>query len=118
LAVPGYKPDIVRAFAGMSGPYNFVPQAPDIKDMFGLVENFPNMVITNFIDDDEPPMLLIYTGQDSTVHPKSLEALEAGIEKANGNLQTIIYEAGGHAAPVAAFSWANPTDLPVPRKFL
>ncbi|MFT5996472.1 MAG: acetyl esterase/lipase [Glaciecola sp.] len=115
LAADDLKPNIVNAFAGISGPYDFEPKAPDIKDMFGPPENFPKMVVTNFIDGDEPPMLLIYTGEDNTVYPRNLEALKAGIDKANGKVQTIIYETGGHAAPVAAFSWANPSDLPVPK---
>jgi acetyl esterase/lipase len=115
LAADDLKPNIVNAFAGISGPYDFEPKAPDIKDMFGPPENFPKMVVTNFIDGDEPPMLLIYTGEDITVYPRNLEALKAGIDKANGKVQTIIYETGGHAAPVAAFSWANPSDLPVPK---
>lgn len=114
LAAHNLKPNIVNAFAGMSGPYDFVPEAADIKEIFGPPENFPNMVVTNFIDGDEPPMLLLYTGEDNTVHPRNLKALKAGIEKANGNVQTIIYETGEHAASVAAFSWANPSDLPVP----
>lgn len=115
LAAHDLKPNIVNAFAGISGPYDFEPKAQDIKDMFGPPENFPKMVVTNFIDGDEPPMLLIYTGEDNTVHPRNLEALKAGIEKANGKVQTIIYETGGHAATVAAFSWANPSDLTVPK---
>ena len=77
-------------------------------------ENFPNMVVTNFINGDEPPMLLIYTGEDDTVYPRNLKALKAGIEKANGSVQTIIYETGGHTATVAALSWANTSGLPVP----
>lgn len=115
LAAYELKPNIVNAFAGISGPYDFVPKAADIKDMFGPAENFPNMVVTNFINGDEPPMLLIYTAEDTTVHPRNLALLKTGIEKANGKVEAIIYETGGHAAPVAAFSWANPSDLPVPR---
>jgi hypothetical protein len=56
----------------------------------------------------------MYTGEDDTVHSKNLEALKAGIENTNGTVQIIIYKAGRHAAPVAAFSWANPPNLPVP----
>lgn len=114
LAAFELSPDVVNAFAGISGPYDFVPQAPDIKKMFGPPENFPNMVVTNFIGGDEPPMLLLYTGEDESVHPRNLKAFKAGIEKAGGEVESIIYEKGGHAAPVAAFSWANPSDLPVP----
>ena len=105
LAAHELKPNIVNAFAGISGPYDFVPKAPDIRDMFGPPENFPNMVVTNFIAGDEPPMLLLYTDEDDTVHPRNLQALKAGIEKANGKVKTIIYPTGGHAAPVAAFSF-------------
>jgi acetyl esterase/lipase len=115
LAAYELKPNIVNAFAGISGPYDFVPKAADINDMFGPAENFPNMVVTNFIDGDEPPMLLIYTAEDTTVHPRNLALLKAGVEKANGKVEAITYETGGHAAPVAAFSWANPSDLPVTR---
>ena len=82
--------------------------------MFGLVENFLNMVVTNFIDDDEPPILLIYTGEDDMVHSRNLEGLKAVIASTNGTVQIIIYKAGRHAAPMAAFSWANPPNLPVP----
>jgi hypothetical protein len=82
--------------------------------MFGLVENFLNMVVTNFIDDDEPPILLIYTGEDDMVHSRNLEVLKAVIASTNGTVQIIIYKAGRHAAPMAAFSWANPPNLPVP----
>ncbi len=82
--------------------------------MFGLVENFLNMVVTNFIDDDEPPILLIYTGEDDMVHSRNLEGLKAVIASTNGTVQIIIYRAGRHAAPMAAFSWANPPNLPVP----
>jgi len=109
------SPGIVNAFAGISGPYDFVPQAPDVRDIFGPPENFPNLVVTNFIDGDEPPMLLLYTGEDETVHIRNLEKLKAGIEEAGGIVETIIYEDGGHAASVAAFSWANLSDLPVPK---
>lgn len=115
LAKYKLSPNIVNAFAGISGPYDFVPQAPDIKDMFGPAESFPQMVVTNFIEGDEPPMLLLYTSEDTSVHPRNLNALKAGIENAGGNVTSKVYPHGDHVAPVAAFSWANPSDLPVPQ---
>lgn len=98
----------------MSGLCDFVLKVSGIKDMFGLVENFLNMVVTNFIDGDEPPILLIYTGEDDMVHSRNLKVLKAVIASTNGTVQIIIYRAGRHAAPMAAFSWANPPNLPVP----
>nr|WP_241664545.1 alpha/beta hydrolase fold domain-containing protein [Ningiella ruwaisensis] len=113
LAAFDKTPDIINAFAGMAGPYDFEPEAPELKDMFGPPSNYPNMQVTTFIDGSEPPMLLIYTENDSTVHIRNLELLKAGIEKANGRVETIIYDSGGHTATVGAFSWANPSGLPV-----
>jgi acetyl esterase/lipase len=104
---------VITAFAGMSGPYDFEPQAPELKDIFGPPSKYPKMVVTNFIDGTEPPMLLMYTQDDETVHIQNLRKLESGIQAANGAVQTIIYESGGHASPVAAFSWANPAELPI-----
>jgi len=115
LAKHELKPSIVNAFAGISGPYDFVPEAADIKDMFGPPNNFPNLVVTNFVEGDEPPMLLLYTDEDKSVHPRNLKAIKQGIEKVGGDVTSIIYPKGDHAAPVAAFSWANPSDLPVPQ---
>jgi len=73
LATHELKPNIVNAFAGLSGPYDFMPKAADIREIFGPPENYPKMVVTNFIDGDEPPMLLIYTGEDDTVYPRHLK---------------------------------------------
>jgi acetyl esterase/lipase len=106
--------NIINAFAGMAGPYDFEPKAPELKDMFGPPSEFSEMVVTNFIDGDEPPMLLIYSNQDETVHIRNLEKLKAGIEQADGKVKSLIYESGGHTSTVGAFSWANPADLPVP----
>jgi acetyl esterase/lipase len=113
LAQYSLTPNIVNAFVGLSGPYDFVPKKPDLKDMFGPPENFPKLVVTNYIDGNEPPMLLIYSDGDETVHPRNLRALKEGIAKAHGNVESIIYETGGHVATVSALSWVNPSGLSV-----
>jgi acetyl esterase/lipase len=109
------NPSIVSAFAGMAGPYDFEPQSEELKTIFGPPSNYPKMAVTHFIDGDEPPMLLIYTSDDDTVHIRNLRLLAEGIKRANGEVTTIIYDSGGHSASVSAFSWANPSDLPVPQ---
>jgi acetyl esterase/lipase len=109
------SPSIIKAFAGMSGPYDFEPESKKLKEIFGPPPQYPKMAVTNFIDGDEPPMLLIYTQEDKTVHPRNLEKLEAGIRKAKGQVETLIYPTGGHSAPVSAFSWLNPPKLAVPQ---
>lgn len=106
-------PKIITAFSGISGPYDFEPDTDDLRDMFGPPSNYPEMQVTTFIDGTEPPMQLIYTGNDDTVHIRNLNRLKNGIEQKNGAVVSIIYPKGDHVDAVAALSWANPADLPV-----
>ncbi|MBT0585642.1 alpha/beta hydrolase [Alteromonas oceanisediminis] len=103
----------ISGFAGMAGPYDFEPKEDDLKDMFGPPERYPEMAVTTFISGDEPPMLLMYSNNDETVHITNLRKLESAIKQHDGTVKTIIYEGGGHAGTVAALSWANPAGLPV-----
>lgn len=107
------RPSIVSAFAGLAGPYDFEPNTEDLKDIFGPPSNFPKMVVSNFIDGNEAPMLLLASEDDKTVHIRNLEKLKSAIEGKSGQVKSIVYPRGGHASTVASFSWANPDDLPV-----
>ncbi len=115
LSAEGLSNQIINAFAGMAGPYDFEPKAKDLKDMFGPPSNYPNMAVTTFIEGNEPPMLLLYSKDDDTVHIRNLQKLRSKIQSENGIVKTIMYETGEHTGTVAAFSWANPSDLPVER---
>lgn len=113
LQAEGLTNQIISGFAGLAGPYDFEPKAEDLKDMFGPPENYPDMAVTTFIEGDEAPMLLMYSANDETVHVRNLEKLKAVIQAKQGKVDSIIYESGGHTGTVAAFSWANPSNLPV-----
>lgn len=106
-------PSFVNGFAGLAGPYDFEPESKALKDIFGPPENFPNMVVSNFINGNEPPMLLIASKDDNTVHIQNLKKLRTSIEEQGGKVDVIIYPRGGHASTVAALSWANTNELPV-----
>lgn len=92
LQVLNKSPDIVRAFAGLSVPYDFIPQAEDYKDMFGPPSNYPNMQVPTFINGDEPPMLLIWGNQDEIVIRRNLDRLETKIKEKEGIVDIRIYE--------------------------
>ena len=109
----GQSPNAISAFAGMAGPYDFVPKEDDLKIIFGPPENYNQMVVSNFIGGDEPPMLLMYSLNDETVHVRNLELLKTKIQSQQGVVETRLYDEGRHAGIVAAFSWANPSGLPV-----
>ncbi len=113
LIAEGGDPGAINGFIGMAGPYDFTPEAEDLKEIFGPPERYPKMVVSHYIDGQEPPFALMYTLNDDTVHRRNLERLKARITEKNGQVQTFLYEEGGHAGTVAALSWANPDDLPV-----
>ncbi|MGD9649363.1 MAG: alpha/beta hydrolase [Dongiaceae bacterium] len=102
----------IKSFAGLAGPYDFTPEAPDVIDIFGPPENYPNMQVTNFIKGDEPPMLLIHGQKDDVVELYNLERLEKRIKEKGGQVKVILYPEGTHVNLASALSWAGP-DLPV-----
>lgn len=86
----------IRAFAGLAGPYHFVPEAELYQKVFGAPANYPNMHVDNFIDGREPPMLLLAGENDETVGISNLETLQSAIEQHSGWVQSKIYPGLGH----------------------
>lgn len=104
---------VVHGFAGLAGPYALTPDAPDLEDIFGPPERYPQMRATTFIDGTQPPMLLLYGARDTTVRPFNLERLEALIREKGGIVKCVIYPRVGHYWIVAALSWVNFRGTPV-----
>lgn len=95
----------IRAFAGLAGPYDFEPDAEDLKDMFGPPNNYPNMQVTTFIDGNEPPMFLLWGEDDTTVYLSNLEKLQKGIQDKNGEVQSKIYPDLDHVGIIKVLTW-------------
>ena len=100
-------------FAGLAGPYAFTPDEPDLIDMFGPPENYPNMQVTTFIDGTQPPMLLLYGDNDTAVKPANLQKLEQRITQRGGCVRSRIYHGVDHTELVGALSWWNVKKVPV-----
>ena len=101
----GGSAKVIKGFAGLAGPYDFEPEEPDLQDMFGPPENYPQMQVTTFIDGNEAPMFLQYGGQDDTVHIRNLNLLRDKINAEGGQVETRIYPELDHVGIVGAFSW-------------
>jgi acetyl esterase/lipase len=92
----GSSPDIIRAFAGVSGPYNFTPRAQTFIDIFGE-ENFEEMKVMNHVSGNEPPMLLLHAEDDSTVALFNQATMASMLEGNQIPVKSILYDAGiGH----------------------
>ena len=104
---------VIHDFAGLAGPYAFIPDEPDLMDMFGPPGHYPTMQVPTFIDGHQPPMLLLYGDQDTAVKSMNLERLEQRIKERGGCVRSIIYPGVGHTGILAALSWVNPQRAPV-----
>ena len=105
LKAEGKNRHIIKAFAGLAGPYDFVPDAPDLEDMFGPPENYHKMRVTTFVDGKEPPMLLLWGEKDTAVWKRNLKLLKEKIKEKKGVVETKIYPDLNHVDIIAAFTW-------------
>lgn len=113
LKAEGKPQSTIKAFAGLAGPYAFVPEDADLKDMFGPPEHYTRMQAPTFIDGNEPPMLLLWGADDTAVGKFNLEKLQAAIQKKDGCVVTRIYKDIDHVWIVGALSWLGHSKAPV-----
>jgi acetyl esterase/lipase len=112
----GLKRDVIRATAGLSGPYDFVPPPAD-RGAFSMGVNDtktdPEIEPIHFVDGTEPPMLLVQGLSDPIVDPSNAIHLAAKIREMGGRVRLITYPGVGHPAVVlsfaGAFRWLAPT---------
>lgn len=88
----------VRSFAGLAGPYDFVPFTSDAsKAAFGhMPDPTPSQPIA-FARKDAPPMQLLTGSADTTVKPRNGTALAAALRKLGAQAQTVSYDGLGHS---------------------
>jgi acetyl esterase/lipase len=113
LQAEGETPSIIKAFAGLSGPYDFVPYEEDYIDMFGPPENYPNMQVSTFIDGKEPPMLLLWGAEDTIVGKSNMDKLIAKIEAEQGVVESHVYAGVDHVGMLSGFIWFFKSKAPI-----
>lgn len=113
LKAYGKDRSIVSAFAGLAGPYDFIPEDPDLQDMFGPPENYKNMQVPTFVDGKQPPMFLLHGADDKDVILRNLNRLRDKIAEKGGVVETKIYDGIDHKEIVGALSWVWDDKAPV-----
>jgi acetyl esterase/lipase len=111
----GLDRKVIRATAGLSGPYDFTPNPWD-RPVFGLATNDtyinPQIEPIHFVDGKEPPMLLIQGLRDKIVAPSNAMNLAARIRETGGQVELITYSNRAHATVALAlaskFHWLAP----------
>lgn len=95
----------IRAFAGLSGPYAFLPLAsPVTTRTFGGASDLPATQPAAFAHADAPPAFLATGAEDTLVRPRNTRKLAAALRDAGAEVEEQHYPGMGHAGPVLALS--------------
>jgi len=106
LAAAGADPNVVRAAAGLAGPYDFYPF--EKKRSIDAMSRAPDPLATQpitFARADAPPLWLATGSADTTVRPRNAIRLAAR-QRQLGSRTTVlrIYEGGSHNDLIMAIS--------------
>ena len=112
----GLDRSAVRGFAGLAGPYDFLPlDGPVTRAAFGQAPDLAATQPVNFAGAGDPPALLLVAGEDSLVGPRNSEALSAALKKGGVAVETKVYPGIGHIGMVTALSTLLRGKAPVAR---
>ncbi|MEF2550423.1 alpha/beta hydrolase [Aurantimonas sp. A2-1-M11] len=108
LSGEGQSPSDLTGFIGLAGPYDFLPLSEErYKSIFPQETRTASQPV-NFVDGDEPPMLLIAGADDTTVKPQNTRSLAARVRAQGGEATDIIYPGVDHIGAITSFATALP----------
>ena len=101
----GVDSRLIRAAAGLSGPYDFLPfRVESTIATFGAAADPADTQPINHVTAGAPPMFLAHGDKDTLVYPKNTLALGAALAKAGDVAEVKIYPGLSHADTVLALS--------------
>jgi acetyl esterase/lipase len=93
----------LRAWAGLAGPYDFLPlDDPSTIAAFRQARDLPATQPINHVDRTDPPAFLANGTDDTTVEPRHTRTLAARLTAAGVPVETRIYPGVGHVGIVTA----------------
>ncbi len=96
---------VIRAFAGLSGPYVFLPlDGPVTIRTFGGAKDLPATQPVAYARANAPAAFLATGDQDTLVRPRNTRKLAAALREAGAKVEEHHYPGMGHAGPVLALS--------------
>lgn len=94
----------IKAFVGLSGPYDFLPLTePRYQRVFPPATRPASQPIA-FVDASDPPALLVTGLDDTTVEPRNTTDMAAALEAAGVPVAVELYEGLGHVDTIGAFA--------------
>lgn len=105
LRASGVEARAIKAFAGLSGPYDFLPlDGPITRQTFGEAPDLPSTQPAKFAGKTSPPAFLATGDADTTVYPRNTRKLAAVLREAGAKVEERHYPGLDHADTVLALS--------------
>ena len=99
------RPGLIRAAAGLAGPYEFLPF--DVASSINAFGRAPDPTLTQpvtFVRADAPPLWLGHGTADTVVHDEDTVILNARMQALGGRSEARLYPGLNHADLIATFS--------------
>jgi acetyl esterase/lipase len=104
----------IKGFAGMAGPYDFLPfNGKVVTDTFGAWPKPDETQPIHYADASAPPMLLLHGDEDGTVWPKNSINLDRKLRSVGGSSELKVYKGLGHVGIVTALARPFRGEAPV-----
>jgi len=99
LDAVGMQPRNLAGMIGVAGAYSFLPFVDDETEIFGdsATARYDSQPI-NFVDGDEPPMLLLQGEDDDEVPPSNARAMADRASAMDGSAVLKLYPGVGHSS--------------------
>lgn len=113
LAAVGMQPRDLAGMIGVAGAYAFLPFVEDEPEIFGddAKGRYDSQPI-NFVDGDEPPMLLLQGTDDDEVPPNNAEAMAERAQAMDGTATLKLYPDVGHNGILLALARGHEAHIP------
>jgi acetyl esterase/lipase len=119
LAAAGLAPRNLAGMIGLAGAYAFLPYVEDEAEIFGDdAEGRYDSQPINFVDGDEPPMLLLQGLDDDEVTPNNAEVMAERAQAMDGTAVLKLYPDIDHGDLLVALARGRGNDPPVLRDIL
>ena len=105
LRAAGADPRVVKAVAGLSGPYDFLPLDNDTtRRVFGQAPDLKGTQPVAFVGPMSPPAFLATGDGDTVVRPRNTQSLAERLRAANVPVQERVYAGLDHTDTLLALS--------------
>ncbi|MGH8121895.1 MAG: alpha/beta hydrolase [Rudaea sp.] len=119
LNAVGMQPRDLAGMIGLAGAYAFLPYVDDEAAIFGddPQGRYDSQPI-NFVDGDEPPMLLLQGRDDDEVTPDNAEAMAERVQAMHGTAVLKLYPGVDHGQLLVALAHGRGARVPTLRDTL